>query len=108
MCIRDRLIASTTMLTAGGRIFFISLIRSFSWVFARLISIFQSKYASMVQLPRLVLLLTDVMPFTLFIAISSGLVTVIIILSTGCSPLSAIMVILGNVTSGKSDVCILM
>src|SRR5512144_1078722 len=99
--------ASTTIFTVGGRVFFISLIRSFNWVLARLISTFQLKKASMVQLPRLVLLLTIVMPFTLFIAISRGLVIVIIILSTGCSPLSAITVIFGKVTSGKSDVCIL-
>jgi hypothetical protein len=69
---------------------------------------FQLKKASMVQLPLLVVLLTVVIPLTLFTAISRGLVTVIIILSTGCSPLSAMIVILGNVTSGKSDVCILL
>src|ERR1035437_743249 len=92
----DWLIASTTIFTVAGSKFFISLIRSFNWVLARLMSTFQSKYASIVQLPLFVLLLTVVIPLTLLIAISRGLVTVIIILSTGCSPLSAIMVILGN------------
>jgi hypothetical protein len=41
-------------------------------------------------------------------AFSKGLVTVIIILLTGCNPLSAMTLILGNVTSGKSDDCILL
>src|ERR1035437_6963395 len=101
------LMASATILTVGGRMFFISLIRSFNCVFARLMSIFQSKKASIVVLPLFVVLLTFVIPFTFFTAISRGFVMVIIILSTGCSPLSAMIVILGNVTSGKSEVCIL-
>jgi hypothetical protein len=47
-------------------------------------------------------------PGTRLMAFSSGLVTVIIILPTGCNPLSAITLIFGNVTSGKSDDCILV
>jgi hypothetical protein len=38
-------------------------------------------------------------------AASNGFVTLTIILSTGCNPASAMILILGNVISGNNDVC---
>src|SRR5665811_147463 len=71
-------------------------------------SSFQPIKAEISQLPRLVMLRMFFRPGTRLMAFSSGLVTVIIILLTGCKPLSAMTLIFGKVTSGKSDDCILL
>ena len=63
---------------------------------------FQLKNAEISQLPRLVVERSRVMPGTCFMAFSSGLVTVTIMRSTGCRPLSAITFTFGKVTSGNS------
>ena len=98
--------ASVEMVTPAGSNPLISLMRLSSCVLVAYTSTSQVRYTSITQEPRLVLLLTMVTPFTRFTADSSGLVTVIIIRSTGCCPLSAMSVILGKVTSGNSAVCI--
>src|ERR1017187_7947476 len=55
------------------------------------------------QLPLLVVLRSIFKSGTRFIAFSKGRVMVIIILSTGCSPFSAMILIFGKVISGKRD-----
>src|SRR6201992_649455 len=101
-------IFAVVIFTSAGRSFFI-------WSMAdcmrcRLISIsaFQLIKADISQLPRLVVLRTICRSGTCLMAFSSGLVTVTIILLTGCKPSSAITFILGKVTSGNNEVCILV
>ena len=98
----DGFIFSIEIFIPAGRFCLISLIRDSTLCCARSISEPQLKNADISQLPLLVALLTRVKSLTRLIAFSSGTVTVIIIFSTGCSPLSAIILILGKVMSGNS------
>ncbi len=100
----DGFIFSTIISMSGGRLLFILAICDSTCCLSRSMSEPHSKYADISQLPIVVALLTRLRCSTLFMASSSGLVTSIIILSTGCSPLSAIILILGNVTLGNNDV----
>ena len=65
----------------------------------------EPEYLAYLGLPLLVVLRTYWSSGTRLMAFSSGLVTVTIILSTGCKPASAMTLILGNVTSGNKEVC---
>src|SRR5579872_6392172 len=68
-------------------------------------SVPQFRKADISQLPRLVVLRTVCKSGTCLMAFSSGLVTVTIILFTGCRPSSAMILILGKVISGNREVC---
>src|SRR3954463_2025773 len=104
----DGFIFSTLIWTPAGSEPLISLI--FDSILCWLRSTFASQFkkADSSQLPRLVVLLTSARSGICLIAFSNGLVTVTIILSTGCKPASAIIFILGKVISGNKDVCNLL
>src|SRR3954462_10293756 len=104
----DGFIFSTVICTSGGKSFLISLI--FDSMRCRLMSTSASQLrkADNSQLPRLVMLRMVCKSCTCLMAFSKGLVTVIIILSIGCCPASAITFILGKVISGNKEVCILV
>src|SRR5258705_10993291 len=97
-------ILATVILTSGGKRFLISLILDSICCWFTSILLFQFIKADISQLPRLVLLRIICRSGTCLMAASNGLVTVTIILSTGCRPASAITLILGNVISGNKDV----
>ncbi len=97
-------IFSTVICTFGGKEFFICAILDSNLCLSTFISEPQSIKAEISQEPILVTLRMSLRFSTLFMAFSSGFVTVTIILSTGCCPLSAIIFILGKVTFGKSEV----
>ena len=101
----DGFIFSTVTFTSAG-------IAPLAWLMAdsmrccvKSTFVFQSTKADISQLPLLVVLRIKVMPGTFLMAVSSGLVTVTIILLTGCSPASAIIFILGKVISGNKETC---
>src|SRR5260221_13177281 len=104
----DGFIFSTVICVSGGRLLLISLIFDSMRCWLRSIFAFQSIKAEISQLPLLVVLRTYGRSGTCLIAFSSGLVTVTIILFTGCRPASAITFILGNVISGTSEACSLL
>src|SRR5665811_1598880 len=71
---------------------------------AVLISVLQSTKTEISQLPREVVLRIYCSPSVRRMMFSKGMVTVVIILSTGCCPASAMTLIFGKVMSGKSPV----
>ena len=98
----DGFILSIEISIPCGRFCLISFILASIRCLSKLISEFQSKKAEISQLPLLVALRIKFIPGTLLIAFSSGTVTVTVILSTGCSPLSAIILTLGKVIFGNN------
>src|SRR5680860_763724 len=101
----EGVIRSMVIRVFGGRLFLISLILDSINCWLVKISAFQSRKAEISQLPRLVVLRIPVRSGIFFIVSSSNRVTVTIILSTGCSPLSAMILILGKVTRGNRELC---
>src|SRR5580700_2804710 len=104
----DGFIFSTVIWVSAGRLFLTCAIFDSTLCRLRSIFAFQSINAEISQVPLLVMLLIILRSGTCFTAFSKGLVTVIIILFTGCKPASAIIFILGKLISGKSEVCILL
>src|ERR1700744_2644172 len=101
-------IFSTVIWVSGGRSFLIWLIFDSMRCWLRSMLALQSMKAEISQLPLLVVLRTYWRSGTCLMAFSNGLVTVTIILSTGCNPASAMILIFGKVISGKSEVCNLL
>src|SRR6185437_14017042 len=101
-------IFSTVICVSGGRRFLTCPILDSICCLLRSILAFQSIKAEISQLPLLVVLRIIFRSGTCLMAFSSGLLTVIIILSTGWSPASAMILILGKVISGKREVCNLL
>src|SRR4051812_16934777 len=97
-------IFSTVMFTSAGREFLIWAMRDSILCWPRSTSAFQFIKADISQLPLLVVLRTSDRSGTCLMADSSGLVTVSIILFTGCRPASAITLIFGKVISGNKEV----
>ena len=100
-------IFSTWICTSAGSWFLICAIRDSIICWFTSILAFQLRNAEISHVPRLVVLLKSLRSGTILIASSSGLVTVTIIFSTGCSPLSAIILSFGNVISGNNETWIL-
>src|SRR5450432_476678 len=94
-------IFSTVIFTSGGKRFLISLIFDSICCWFTSILLFQFIKAEISQLPRLVVLRIICRSGTCLMDASNGLVTVTIILSAGCRPASAMILILGKVISGK-------
>src|SRR6187401_271623 len=101
-------IFATVIFTSGGSVFLISLIFDSMCCWLTSISLFHVMNADISQLPRLVVLRIVSRSGICLIAASNGFVTLTIILSTGCNPASAIILILGKVISGNNEVCILL
>src|SRR5258708_2516859 len=100
-------IFSTVIWVSGGRLFLIWAILDSIRCWLRSTFAFQSIKAEISQVPLLVMLRIVFRAGTCLITFSSGLVTVIIILSTGCKPASAMILIFGKLISGNRAVCIL-
>src|SRR5678816_609948 len=101
----DGFILATVIFTSGGNVFRISLILDSMCCWLTSILLLQLINAEISQLPRLVVLLIFSRSGTCLMAVSSGLVTVTIILFTGCKPASAMILIFGKVISGNKEVC---